>query len=89
MDKCTYADSFGIMSNLTDVKIDFSITDPRVEEGENVVDPNPVFEHRIVMSLPLAKDLAKKLTAAVSNYERAFGSIVDLGGAQTQDKENG
>ena len=63
MDNCTYADAFAIMGSLTDLKIDFALTQPT---------PG------IILSVPLAKDLAKKLMAAVSDYEKNFGTVVDM-----------
>jgi len=87
MERCTYADAFGIMTNLTDVKIDFSISNPKVDASGKIVGDDHIFEHRIVLSLPLAKDLAKKLTDAISNYENTFGSVVDLGEIQSKVKQ--
>lgn len=92
MEGCTYSDAFSIMASLTDVKIDFSISNPKVDAGGNIVGDEHIFEHRIVLSLPLAKDLAQKLKAAVDNYENTFGHVVDLGEIQTkikQESENG
>ena len=54
MEGCTYADAFGIMTNLTDVKIDFSISNPKVDASGKIVGDDHIFEHRVVLSLPLA-----------------------------------
>lgn len=77
MDNFTYADVFGIFSSLTDVKIDFASTQPRINEKGDFVDEK-VSVQRIVLSLPLAKDLAKKLSDAVQDYENHFGDVLNL-----------
>lgn len=78
MEKQTYADAFGILSSLTDVKIDFASTQPQIDENGKIVGENRILEQRIILSLPLAKNLATKLANAVEDYEKNFGSILDL-----------
>lgn len=78
MENQTYADAFGILASLTDMKIDFAITQPQLGEDGKIIDENKVFEHRIIMSMPLAKDLAKKLMGAVLDYEKNFGTVLDM-----------
>ena len=82
MDNRTYADAFGIISSLVDIKIDFISTQPQISEDGSIVGDEKTFEHRIILALPLAKDLAKKLTHAVADYEKNFGSVLDLGDVQ-------
>ncbi len=88
MENHTYADAFGILASLTDIKIDFAITQPQIGEDGKIVGDNKIFEHRIILSLPLAKDLAKKLAGAVADYEKDFGSVLDLGEVQ-ENLQNG
>ena len=78
MDNCTYADAFAIMGSLTDLKIDFALTQPTPGPDGKIIGTTPQTEHRIILSVPLAKDLAKKLMAAVSDYEKNFGTVVDM-----------
>ena len=78
MDNCTYADAFAIMGSLTDLKIDFALTQPTPGPAGKIIGTTPQIEHRIILSVPLAKDLAKKLMAAVSDYEKNFGTVVDM-----------
>ena len=78
MENYTYADAFGILGSLTDIKIDFASTQPQISEDGKIVGDTQIFEHRIILSLPLAKDLAKKLAGAVADYEKSFGSVLDL-----------
>ena len=71
MDNCTYADAFAIMGSLTDLKIDFALTQPTPGPDGKIIGTTPQIEHRIILSVPLAKDL-------VSDYEKNFGTVVDM-----------
>ena len=77
MNPSTYADAFGILGSLTDLKVDFFSVSPHIENGQ-VVGEERTAEQRIILSLPLAKELAMKLQGAVEEYEKNFGKVLDL-----------
>ena len=78
MENRTYADAFSILASVTDIKIDFANIQPQIDKDGNIIGNNEIFEHRIILSLPLAKNLAQKLAIAVADYEKEFGSVIDM-----------
>ena len=74
----SYYGQLYIRRSLTDLKIDFALTQPTPGPDGKIIGTTPQIEHRIILSVPLAKDLAKKLMAAVSDYEKNFGTVVDM-----------
>ena len=69
MENRTYADSFRILGSMTDINIDFASSHPKIGENGAIIGEDNVLEQKIILSLPLAKELAKKLTGAVADYE--------------------
>ena len=84
----TYADTFRIFGSLTDIKLDFATTQPCVDENGNIIGEEHSNEHRIILSLPLAKNLAAKLSATVEDYEKNFGAVLDMIALQETNEEN-
>lgn len=80
-----YAEGFGIICGLADMKIDFQSVDPVVDQNGNVSETKTT-EARISLSLPLAKDLTKRLCNAIADYERKFGQILDI--EEVQNRNN-
>ena len=72
-----YAEGFGVICGLADLKIDFQSVDP-VMLPDGKVAENKTTEVRVSMSLPLAKDLLKRLNQTIIAYENQFGAILDL-----------
>lgn len=91
MENFTYADAFGILASVTDLKIDFFVTQPVVDYNGKVSETSQVLEQRVALSLPLAKNLSIMLENAIKNYEQNFGTIPDLAKIQAsqQEKSNG
>lgn len=73
-----YIDGFGLIGGLVDIKIDLQVTSPIVDEKRNVVGENREVAQRITLSMPMAKELAEKLTQMVSTYEQRVGPILSL-----------
>ena len=82
MENKTYAEAYGILNGLTDFKIDFMSIDVVPTEDGSFTENRKV-EHRVTLSLPLAKDLAQKLSACISDYEKKFGPILNLDEGRT------
>ncbi len=80
----TYASGFQIFSNIYDFKIVFAELEPKLDEKGDVVGQASVLKERIVMSPILAKDLARKLSAAVEDYENKFGKTPVLNKEDSQ-----
>lgn len=78
MENRIYADAFSIVGSLTDIKIDFSSINPQIDKNGQIIGESKTSEQLIILSLPLAKDLAKMLSAAVDNYEKRFGPVLNL-----------
>lgn len=78
MENRIYADAFGVIGSLTDIKVDFANTNPKLNEAGQVIGEEKIVEQRVILSIPLAKSLAKLLTAAVADYEAKFGPVVDI-----------
>lgn len=73
-----YADAFGIIGGLSDIKIDFVTVDLMLDADGKPIGETRNIEQRVTMPMPLAKDFAKKLTEAVEHYENTFGPVLDL-----------
>ena len=72
-----YAAAFSIYAGKTDVKINFFDVDPVVESGE-IAGEDRELVTKVILSLPVAKQLANHLSAAVKQYEEYFGEVLDL-----------
>ena len=91
MENKIYAESYGILNGLADIKIDFMSVDVMPAEDGSLTEHSKVVQ-RVTLSLPLAKDLSKKLSIAIADYERKFGPILDLDEGQAilaKELENG
>ena len=84
-----YADGFSIMTGLTDTKIDFLAINPVTNEKGEVIGEQRTPEQRIILSLPLAKELAEKLSEMIVMYEAQFGTVLDLKAAREKMEKNG
>lgn len=59
MENKIYAESYGILNGLADIKIDFMSVDVMPAEDGSLTEHSKVVQ-RVTLSLPLAKDLSKK-----------------------------
>ena len=73
-----YADGFSMTGSLTDAKFDFIISEPAVNENGIIVGEKQVVGQRVIMSLPLAKEFAEKLTGLIATHESQFGEVSSL-----------
>ena len=73
-----YADGFSITVGLVDAKVDFLISVPNVTEEGIVSGEKQILGQRVVMTLPLAKELSEKLSGIIKTYEGDFGVISNL-----------
>lgn len=84
-----YVDGFSIIAGLVDTKIDLLSINPVIDEKGSIVGEQRTIEQRVVLSLPLAKELAEKLNEMVSIYEAQFGPLMDLKAAREKMENNG
>ncbi len=86
MDNKIYADAFNIIAGPSDIKLNIVSVDIEVDEEKKTISEKREVSQRVTFSLPVAKDLAKKLSEAVADYEKTFGTIVDLDKVGQEDK---
>lgn len=85
-----YVDGFSIITGLVDAKLDLLTINPVIDENGNIVNEQREIAQRVVMALPLAKELVEKLGEAIATYESTFGTIMDLKEARAKaDSQNG
>ncbi len=73
-----YADGFSMTGSLTDAKFDFMVSEPAVNEQGIVVGERQIIGERVIMSLPLAKEFAGKLSELIAAHEKQFGEVASL-----------
>lgn len=70
-----YCTAFNILSSFYDVKIEFATIEPLTDKDGNVIDSERTPQQRVTLPIALAKELAKKLSESVSQYEASFGEV--------------
>lgn len=73
-----YADGFSMTGSLTDAKFDFIVTEPAANEEGIIVGERQVIGQRVIMSLPLAKEFAERLSKLIATHEKQFGEVASL-----------
>ena len=72
-----YAGAFNVFVSAHDARVRFIDVTPQMSsDGKIIEDRTDVCD--VCMSLPLAKQLAKRLTEAIMHYESAVSPVVDL-----------
>lgn len=79
-----YAEAFRIAGSLTDVKMDFLSIQPVADANGQITSEQQVLDHRIIMSLPLAKEFATKILQLIADHESVHGPILDLEEARSR-----
>ena len=72
-----YADGFNLALNRVDAKIFFLSVDPVFAKDASASADVSVIS-KVTMSLPVAKQLCKRLNEAIAQYEKQYSEIVDL-----------
>ena len=72
-----YACEFNIMMSLFDVKLKFLAVDPIIQANGQTIEVKEEVGN-ITLSIPIAKQFAKKLREAIESYETQFSEIIDL-----------
>ena len=70
-----YCTAFHIVGSFYDVEIELSKVEPVLDETGNVTGNQRIPKQRITLPVPLAKELAQKLSETLENYEKTFGEI--------------
>lgn len=70
-----YSTAFQIVGSVYDVQIQFDAIVPQLDGNGNVVGDSKAPLQRVILPVPIAKELAQKLNEAIENYEKVFGEI--------------
>ena len=70
-----YSNAFQIAASCFDVQVEFGLVEPILDGSGNVTGAERHSLQCVNLPVGIAKDLAIKLTEAISNYESAFGEI--------------
>ena len=72
-----YVDGFQLAFSAHDARIFFMSSEPIFTDGV-ISGADTSVASKVVMTVPLAKQLCEQLSIALANYESQFGKIIDL-----------
>lgn len=64
MDHNAYSNAFSFSVSETDTRLNFFLTGPQLDENGELVEEESETVSRVILPLPVAKELAQKLSAA-------------------------